>query len=189
LRVLHRVHHAFAGDVIHEQRDRRRQIDVGDIPMEADRRVPADLIRERLEGFGESLCAERRSVQVSDQRADAIRRLLLRCADLVELRAHVVDLSLLEELARDVHLDREPEEDLREIVVKVAGDLEAFVGTLLRHRVGECPEDLLAFLQFLVSFLERLRSEEHLPREEQWRQDGRKGPRGSRIEDSQGQSN
>jgi hypothetical protein len=37
LGVFHRVHHAFAGDVIHEQRDRSRQLDVGDITIEADR--------------------------------------------------------------------------------------------------------------------------------------------------------
>jgi hypothetical protein len=37
LRMLHGVHHAFPRDVVDEQRDRRRKIDVGDITMEADR--------------------------------------------------------------------------------------------------------------------------------------------------------
>jgi hypothetical protein len=59
LRVLHRVHHTFPRDVIDEQRDRSRQIDVGDIAMEADRGVPAHFIRERLERLGEPLRSER----------------------------------------------------------------------------------------------------------------------------------
>jgi hypothetical protein len=36
LRVLQSIHQAFASDVINEQRDRRRQIDVGNVPVELD---------------------------------------------------------------------------------------------------------------------------------------------------------
>ena len=146
LRVLHRVHHAFPGDVVHEQCDRGGQIDVGDIAMEADRGILADLVRERLECFGEPPRSERGSMQISDQGADAVRRLLLRLADLVELHADVFGLALLEELARDVDLDRQPEEHLREIVVEVAGDLETLIGAFFRHRVREGTQNLLALL-------------------------------------------
>ena len=115
-------------------------------------------------------------MQISDQGADAVRRLLLRLADLVELHADVFGLALLEKLARDVDLDRQPEEHLREIVVEVAGDLETFIGAFFRHRVREGTQHLLALLEFLVGFLERLRSEEHLPRQEERRKKGRKRP-------------
>jgi hypothetical protein len=37
LRVFHRVHHTFPSDVVHEQRDRGREVDVGDVAIEADR--------------------------------------------------------------------------------------------------------------------------------------------------------
>jgi hypothetical protein len=85
-------------------------------------------------------------VQVSDQRTDAIGRLLFRLADLVELCCDVLDLTLVEELARHVHLDRESEEHLREIVMEVPGDLDPLVGTLLRHRVGESAQNMLSLL-------------------------------------------
>ena len=85
-------------------------------------------------------------MQISDQGADAVRRLLLRLADLVELHADVFGLALLEELARDVDLDRQPEEHLREIVMEVAGDLEALIGAFFRHRVREGTQNLLALL-------------------------------------------
>jgi len=37
--------------------------------------------------------------------------------------------------------------------VKVAGDLEAFIGAFLRHRVRQDSEDLLALLQLNVRLL------------------------------------
>jgi hypothetical protein len=172
LRVLHGIHHALARDVVHEQRDRGRQVDVGDIAMEADRGILPHLVRERLECFGEPFRSERRPVQISDQGTDAVRRLLLRLTDLVELRADVVGLALLEELARNVDLDRQPEEHLREVIMEIAGDLESLVGAFLRHRVRKRTQNLFALLQFFVGFLERLRSEEHLPRKQQRGQNG-----------------
>jgi hypothetical protein len=139
--------------------------------METDRGIPADFIGERFEGFREPLRPQRGSVEVSDQRPDPIRRLLLRLADLVELRAHVVGLSLLEQLAGHVDLDRQAKEHLREIVMEVARDLKSFIGALLRHRVRESTKDLFALLKFLVGFLEGLRSEEHLPSKQQRREE------------------
>jgi hypothetical protein len=59
LRVLQRIHHAFAGDVVHEQGDRCREPDVRHVAMEADRGILAHLLGERLERFGEALRSER----------------------------------------------------------------------------------------------------------------------------------
>jgi hypothetical protein len=59
LGVLQRVHHTLAGDVEHEQRDRRGQIDFLHVAVESHRRVAAHLIGERLERLGEPLRAER----------------------------------------------------------------------------------------------------------------------------------
>ncbi|HET9249155.1 MAG TPA: hypothetical protein VFP13_04340, partial [Actinomycetota bacterium] len=128
LRVLQRVHHALARDVEHEQGDRGGKLDVLHVPVEADGRVAADLVGERLQRLGEPLRPERRTVQVSDQCSDPVGGLLLRLADLVELSRDVFDLALLEELPGHVDLDREAEQDLREIVVEIAGDLQSFVG-------------------------------------------------------------
>ena len=86
------------------------------------------------------------------------------------------DLVLVEQLARHVDLDREPEQHLRQIVVQVAGDLQPLVGALLRHRVRQGLQHLLAFLQLLVRLLERLRSEEDLPGEDERRNDGEEHP-------------
>ena len=44
----------------------------------------------------------------------------------------------------DVHLDREPEQMLREIVVEECRDLKPFVLTLLRHAVRSIPQCPLA---------------------------------------------
>ena len=115
-------------------------------------------------------------MQVSDQRSDAIGRLLLRLADLVELPRNVLDPALLEELPGNVDLDREAEQDLCEVVMEIARDLESFVGAFLRHRVRECAKDLLSVLELLVCFLESLRSEEHLSCEKQRGEDRRQGP-------------
>ena len=83
--VLERIHHSLSGDVVHEQRDRRRQIDVLDVAMEADRGIPADFVGEGFERLGEPFRSEWGTMQISDQRSDAIGRLLLRVTDLVEL--------------------------------------------------------------------------------------------------------
>jgi hypothetical protein len=123
LRVFQCVHHALAGDVEHEEGDRRRQVDVLNVAMEGDTRVAADLIRERLEGFGETASAEWRPVQVADQGADPVGRLLFGLSDLLELLADLGDVALLKELAGDIDLDREAEQDLRQVVVEVSGDL------------------------------------------------------------------
>jgi len=107
--VLHRVHDAFAGDVEDQQGDRGRQGDVFDVVMEADPRVAADLVCEGLERLREADRAQRRTVQLTDQGADAIGRLLLGVLDLLELVAEIIEVSFVEHLAGDVNLERESE--------------------------------------------------------------------------------
>jgi len=133
--VLHRVHHARTRDVEDQQRDRRWEFDLLDVVVEADAGVAADLVRERLEGFGQAGRAEGRSVQFADDRPDAVGGLLLGLLDLLELISEIIELLFVEHLACDVYLEREPEQDLREVVMEIAGDREALVGPLLRHRV------------------------------------------------------
>ena len=135
--MLEGVHHTLAGDVIHEQRDRGWEIDVLDVAMEADRRIAANLLGERLERFREPLGPQRGPMQISDKGTDPVGRLLLRMTDLVELRSHIFRLTLLQQLACDIHLDGEAEQHLSEIVVEVPGDLEPFVGPFLGHGVRE----------------------------------------------------
>jgi hypothetical protein len=175
--MLERIHHALTADVVHEQRDRGRQIDVFDVAMEADRGIPTDFVGEGLERLGEPPRPERRSMQISDERSDAIRRLLLRVTDLVELRGDVLRLSFLEKLPGHVDLDRKSEEHLREVVVEVPRDLESFVCPLLGQRIRERPKNLLAILELGVSDFERLRSEEHLTRKQKRSKDRRQSPR------------
>jgi len=67
--------------------------------------------------------------------------------------------------ARNVHLDREPEQRLREVVVEVVGDRLPLVVPLFGHGVRELFEDLLTLLQLPVRLLQRPRSEKHLSRE------------------------
>ena len=69
-----------------------------------------------------------------------------------------------------VDLDREPEQELREVVVEERSDLHALVLTFLRHPVRQCTKHVLAILEFLVRLLESLATEEHLPGKEK-RQD------------------
>lgn len=135
LRMLESIHHALARDVVHEQRDRSREVDVLHVAMEADRRIATDLIGEGLECLGEPPCAERGPMQVPDERPDPVGRLLLRVADLVELCGDVLRLALLKELASHIDLDRKPEQHLREVVVEIPSDLESFVCSFLGHRV------------------------------------------------------
>ena len=44
-------------------------------------------------------------MQIADQRPDTVGGLLLRLADLVELRAELVQIDLLQQLAGDVYLE------------------------------------------------------------------------------------
>ena len=110
-------------------------------------------------------------MQVPDERADPVRRLLLRIADLLELLLQIHVVALVQKLARDIDLQAQPEEDLREVVVQIAGDLEPLVGTLLSHRVRQVPKDLGRLLEFDVRLLQRLGPEEHLPSEQERRQE------------------
>ena len=93
LRVLERVHHALAGDV-----DRSSNAIGAGRSMSStswwktDAGVAADLVGERLERLRQTLRTQRRSVEVSDQRTDAVRGLLLGVADLLELLAEVLRL-------------------------------------------------------------------------------------------------
>ena len=59
LRMLEGVHHTLASDVIHEQGDRGRELDVLHVTVEADRGITTHLVGERLECLRESLRAER----------------------------------------------------------------------------------------------------------------------------------
>jgi hypothetical protein len=47
--MLHRVHDAFASDLEDQQRDRSWEVDLLDVVVEADARVAANLVGERLE--------------------------------------------------------------------------------------------------------------------------------------------
>src|SRR6476661_6558325 len=57
--------------------------------------------------------------------------------------------------------------------MEVSGDLESLVCPLLGHGVRELAEDLLTLGQLDVRLLQRLRPEEHLPSEDQRRQECR----------------
>ena len=78
--------------------------------------------------------------------------------------------------ARDVDLDRESEQELREVVVQERRDLHAFVLTLLGHTVRERAKYVFAILELLVCLLERLTSEEHLPRKQKREHEYRDDP-------------
>ncbi len=121
--MLQSIEDRLAGDLEDQQRDRRRQIEVLDVPLELHARVAPDLVRERLERLRETLRAERGAVQLPDERADPVRGLLLRLADLLELLTEIHEVVLVEELARDVDLEAEPEQHLCEVVMEIAGDL------------------------------------------------------------------
>jgi hypothetical protein len=60
---------------------------------------------------------------------------------------------------------------LRKIIVEERGDLGPLILPLLSHPVRECTQNLLAILKLLVRFLERATAEEHLPSEEQRKQE------------------
>src|SRR5439155_720344 len=149
-----------------EEGDRGGEVHVLHVAVELNVGFTPDLIGEGLQGLGQALGAQRRTVQISDQRADAIGGVLLGLADLVELVADLRQVALLEKLPRDVDLNRKAEQHLRQVVVEVAGDLESLVGALFRDRVRQLVKHLLALLQLLVRLLQRERSEEHLSGEQ-----------------------
>jgi hypothetical protein len=60
--------------------------------------------------------------------------------------------------------------------MQIPGDLQPLVSALLSHGIRQRLQDLLPLLEFLVGLLERLRSEEHLPREDQGRHDKGQDP-------------
>jgi len=82
LRVLERIHHAFAGVVVKEQGDRRRHVHLVDIGMESNVGFARHLDEEPADRLSETRPPERRPVQVADQSPDAIRRSVLRLLDL-----------------------------------------------------------------------------------------------------------
>jgi len=69
--------------------------------------------------------------------------------------------------ASDIHLDRKPEQELREIVMQERRDRHALVSAFLGHAVRQRPQYLFAVLQFLVRLFESLAAEEHLPRKKE----------------------
>jgi hypothetical protein len=75
-------------------------------------------------------------------------------------------LAGFEVAARDVHLDREAEQELREVVVEERRDLHALVLALLGHPVRKGTQNVFTILKFLVRLLESLATEEHLPSKE-----------------------
>src|SRR5688572_4840163 len=106
-------------------------------------------------------------MQVADQRTDAIGRSVLRVLDLGEELPHIPEPSRLEMSPRHVDLDGESEEELRQVVVEVRGDLHALVLAFLCHTIRECAQHMLAILKLLVRLLQCLAAEEHLASEEQ----------------------
>jgi len=112
-------------------------------------------------------------MEVPDQGADPLRRPILRVLDLGEELLRVGEVARVEMALGDVHLDRQTEQQLSEIVVQERGDLLPFVLPLLGHPVGQGSQHLLAVLELGVRLLERLRSEEHLPRQEERDDEGR----------------
>src|SRR5262245_1639869 len=115
-------------------------------------------------------------MQVSDQGADAIRRPVLGLLDLEEQLLGLIDLAGVEMSPRDVHLDRQPEQELCEIVVEELRDLETLVSPFLRHAVRKRSQHLFSVLEFLVGLLERLATEEHLPGEKKRENANRHNP-------------
>jgi hypothetical protein len=117
--VFQRVHDRLASNVIHEQGDRGRQLDLVDVGgVESNIGVVATHLRhEAPEGFCQTGATERRTVQVSNERADAVGCAVLGVFDFRELLLDLVDLAARSVTPSHVHLDRESEKELREIVV------------------------------------------------------------------------
>jgi hypothetical protein len=117
--VFQRVHDGLASDVIHEQGDRGRQLDLVDVGgVESNIGVVAThLGDEAPERFRQTGATERRTMQVSNERADAVGRSVLGVFDFRKLLLDLVDLAARNVTPRDVHLDRQSKQELGEIVV------------------------------------------------------------------------
>jgi hypothetical protein len=106
LGVLERVHHSLARDVVQQQRDRGREVDLLDVGVEPDVGLSSGLCDEAAEGFPKSRATQRRSVQVADQRTDPIGRAVLRLLDVGKHFLGLGHLARVEVPTRDVDLDR-----------------------------------------------------------------------------------
>ncbi|HET8527074.1 MAG TPA: hypothetical protein VFM81_10635, partial [Actinomycetota bacterium] len=164
--MLEPVHHTFFGVVVQQQGDRTRHVDLGDIGVELNL-IAREVDQETPDRLSQTRAPERRSVQVSDQGANAIRGSVLRLLDLEQKLLGLIDLAGPEMPPRHIDLDREAEQELREIVVQELGDLHALVLAFLRHAVRQGSEHLFAVLELLVRFLQSFAAEEHLPRKEE----------------------
>src|SRR5947209_2358512 len=85
--------------------------------LRLDAGVAGDVVREALQGLPQAGPAERRAVQVADQRTNEIVRAGLGLADKLEVLLDVSFCAVLEVPLRDVNLERQPEQELREVVV------------------------------------------------------------------------
>ena len=143
--------------------------------MEPNVGLARHLREEPTDRLSETGAPQWRPVQVSDQGADTFGGAVLGLLDLEEQLLGVIDLAGFEVAARDVHLDREPEQELREVVMEERRDLHAFVLALFGHPVRKGTQNMFAILEFLVRLLESLATEEHLPskqkRENEYRDD------------------
>jgi hypothetical protein len=123
---------------------------------------PAGVLREAQDGFCEALATDGRSVQVSDERADGVGRLLFGRADAVQIFEHGIRLALEQALLGHFDLQREAEEHLGEVVVEICRDLHPFVLPLFRHPVRQRPHDSFPVFELFARLLKGQRSEEHL---------------------------
>jgi hypothetical protein len=117
--VFQRVHDGLASNVIHEQGDRRRQFDLVDVGgVKPNVGVVATHLRDEApERFRQTGATERRTMQVSNERADAVGCAVLGVFDLAELLLDLVDLAARNMTPSHIHLDGEAEKELSEIVV------------------------------------------------------------------------
>jgi len=168
LRVIERVHHTLACVVIQQQGDRRRHVHLVDVRMEPYVGLARHLREEPTDRLSETGAPQWRPVQVSDQCADTFGGAVFGLFDLEQEFFRVINLPGFEMTTRHVHLDREAEQELREVVMKKRRDLHAFVLPFLGHPVGERTENMLAILQLLVRLLESFATEEHLPSKKKW---------------------
>jgi len=132
--VLERVHHSLASVVIQQQRDRPGHVDLVDIGMEL-HVVARHVDQEAPDRLPQPGTPERRAVQLSGQGAHALRGPVLRLLDLHQELLGLADLARVEMPPRYVDLDRESEQELREIVVQERRDLHPLVPTFLGHAV------------------------------------------------------
>src|SRR4029453_12804862 len=130
--------------------------------MEPNVGLARHLREEPTDRLSETGAPQGRPVQVSDQSADTFGGAVLGLLDLDEQLLRVIDLAGFEVATCDVDLDRQPEQELREIVMEERRDLHALVLALFGHPVRERAENLFAILKLLMCLLERFAPEEHL---------------------------